>query len=820
GFTGERVVLAILDSGVRYTHDDLEDHMWVNDGEIPANGIDDDMNGYTDDYHGYDFVNGDGDPWDDAGHGTNCAGLAAGDGNAGSQTGVAPDAQVMAIKVINSSGSGTPSGVVDGLQYALDMGASVVSLSLGWEDPDDAIKNYYRSVFEDVLTAGIVATVSAGNGSSYGGHYSVPHDISAPADGPSPSQSGASSNTAVVAVGAVNHAASGIADFSSYGPTEWNTTDYTDFPYPPGLMKPEIAAPGAYVRTTTYSSDAGYTNWFNGTSAACPIVAGAMALVLSKNPSLSPEQVDSLLQVSATDMGTAGRDNYFGAGLLNCAQLITDTPYPAFPMLSIEDHYIDDTPGDGSGIFDAGETVWLIVDVYNRGASATAVTVTAAIASDPYISVTDATSSLGTIATGATVDNTADPIELTAAPGTPPGHSVYVQLTTTSGTHSFVDTVQVSTGVYPRDYADHNTPTLATSVTNFGEFGFFDPNAPPASIMGQGFAFGDTNTLYGGGFFLGTGYNSVFTGEDGNASEFLPLMPLVIEATPSDTSYYTAYGAPETGLLISQKSTTFNSAPNEDFIIMRGIVKNRGSASYSALYIAFYLDFDIHATSDGTTVTWFDRAAFDSGNEWAYMWDEAATPRFDGVVGIVGLSGISTGSVIDNAAYIYPEGMGWDDTVKYNFMDGSFSASNGSPAKDWSVILAQGPFPLSPGDDYMWAVAVVAGSDLADWQANAAAARALYSTMSVEEASLPKKEALSVSPNPFNSSCKISLPDGVERLHIYDIAGREVNSIESHGESRSVVWNGRTSDGATLPSGVYFIRPDGEKNGTKVVYLR
>ncbi|MCK5833010.1 S8 family serine peptidase [bacterium] len=859
GITGERVLIAILDSGVRYTHDDLESHMWINDDEIASNGSDDDMNGYTDDYYGYDFVNSDGDPWDDYGHGTSCAGLASGDGTAGNQTGTAPDALIMALKVIDSTGSGIPSDVNDAVQYAVDMGANVLSISLGWEDPTEAIREYYRSVFEDVLATGVIAAVSAGNGRSSGGHYAVPNDISAPADGPSPWQSGASSNTAIVAVGAVDYAGTGIANFSSYGPTEWNTDDYTDFPYPAGLIKPEISAPGQYVTATSYEEDNRYNFWFNGTSAACPIVAGAMALVLSKNPSLSPEEIDSLLRFSATDMGVSGHDTLFGAGLLNCDELIDDTPLPTFPILSIEDHSIDDSApvGNGSGVFDADETVKLIIEVYNRGASASAVTVTAIIAGDPYISIVDATSDLGTIATGATASDTSDPITLSAALGTPAAHLVYVQITMTSGAYSFVDTIQISTGVYPRNYANHNTPTLATTVTNFGEFGYYDPTASSSSIMGQGFEFGDTNTLYGGGFFISTAYDSVFTGENGNTSEFLPLRSLVLEASSTDTSFYTSYATPVNGLIIDQKSTTCNTSPNEDFIIMRFTVKNYSDLSFHNLYIGFYLDFDIHVTSDGTTTTWFDRAQYSSSDQWVNMWDEASTPRFTGYVGIVGLSGIAHGSVIDNSSYIYPEGMGWDDTVKYNFMSGDFSIGNGSPADDWSIILSEGPLTIPAWGNFVWAIAVIAGTDYSDFQTNAASARGLYSTMSVAESYKPYKIGITAYPNPFNSSVKISFDTPREaespnpynenaeiaplKVEVFDLSGRYIAQLpsppkissekkkthsfalqekESEEQMRTeFIW----TPSGDITSGVYFVRARIGNNQTalkRLVYLK
>jgi hypothetical protein len=111
--------IAVVDSGVDYNHRDLAGNIWTNPGEVAANGIDDDNNGYVDDVHGYDFVNGDGDPMDDLGHGTHVAGIAAATaGNGELGEGVSPNSKILAIKVLSSSDISTYFNVARGLAYA------------------------------------------------------------------------------------------------------------------------------------------------------------------------------------------------------------------------------------------------------------------------------------------------------------------------------------------------------------------------------------------------------------------------------------------------------------------------------------------------------------------------------------------------------------------------------------------------------------------------------------------------------------------------------------------------------------------------------
>lgn len=333
GYTGEGVIVSHLDSGVNYDHLDLRDHMW-------------DGSGVGMPHHGYDFANGDTDPMDDEGHGTHTAGSIASDGTAGSQVGVAPDAQIMVFKIWDDMGYGTEGWAWSAMQYSILWGADIVSMSGGWRHEYASLCDW-RVKCDALLAAGLVFCTSAGNGDNEGGHYSVPNDISTPADVPAPwypsPNPGDEHHSAILAIGATM-SNDNICSFSSYGPTEWSVTgcgshDYDDYNYPPGLMKPDVCAPGQGIKSLDYADTAGYAGPFGwaGTSMSCPHAAGALALMLSKNPDLTPVEMDSILEVTAVDRGAAGRDNYYGAGRIDALAAVNATPSSGQPPEAIAD---------------------------------------------------------------------------------------------------------------------------------------------------------------------------------------------------------------------------------------------------------------------------------------------------------------------------------------------------------------------------------------------------------------------------------------------------------------------------------------------------
>jgi hypothetical protein len=262
GYTGQGVVVAVVDSGVDYNHSDLSGNIWVNSGEIADNGVDDDGNGFVDDVRGWDFFDGDNDPMDSDVHGTHIAGTIAAENNGFGVTGVAYNATIMPVRVIDSEG-GTSSDIAAGIRYAADNGANVINLSLGGNftsaEEEEAIR--YAS------DSGVVVVMAAGNeGASqpvYPARYATDWGI---------------------AVGAVDSNKT-LANFS-------NRAGATVLDY--------VVAPGVDILSTTPGNS--YQS-FDGTSMAAPHVAGVAALVLSANPNLTPAEVESLLTQTANRTG-------------------------------------------------------------------------------------------------------------------------------------------------------------------------------------------------------------------------------------------------------------------------------------------------------------------------------------------------------------------------------------------------------------------------------------------------------------------------------------------------------------------------------------
>jgi subtilisin family serine protease len=325
----DRMTIAILDTGVDIDHPDLKDNIWSNYSEVNgAEGADDDGNGLIDDLHGWDFVNQSGTIDDYNGHGTHCAGIAAASGNNGvGVIGANPDAWILPVTVMQSNGTGDIATIIKGIDYAASMGADVISMSFGTYSNSIALEQALGKAYDKSV---LVAAAGNDNLCIY------PHKC------PINQQIGATSFPAgyTFVLGVQASTSNGdLASFSNYdedGPI-YSTFSEDD------LYNYEIIAPGTSV-ISTYPN--GQYKALNGTSMACPLVAGAISrLMQCKSYGNKETLFADIIHAS-------------GSGVFDALATYNITDAERVPTLNCIGYTLDDSDsGDGDLRADAGETL-------------------------------------------------------------------------------------------------------------------------------------------------------------------------------------------------------------------------------------------------------------------------------------------------------------------------------------------------------------------------------------------------------------------------------------------------------------------------------
>ena len=307
--TGSReVIIAVIDTGVDYNHEDLRDNIWHNSNEIPDNNVDDDNNGYIDDIVGWDFVDAssgysgedyndpDNDPMDMLGHGTHVAGIAAAAaGNGTGIAGVAYGSRIMAVRAgykdLSGSGVLESADAAQAILYAADNGAKIINLSWG----DYRESNLIKSAIDAAAEKGVVICAAAGNDNS--------SDLMFPA---------ATDNPNIIAVGATDNN-DNRSYYSGYG--EWV----------------HVSAPGKNIYSTKPGNSYGY---MSGTSMAVPFVSGVAALLFSNNPDITSLEVKAKIMDSADYVDSLDEKN-ITSGRVNAYNALTvGSPVPYIFMIN------------------------------------------------------------------------------------------------------------------------------------------------------------------------------------------------------------------------------------------------------------------------------------------------------------------------------------------------------------------------------------------------------------------------------------------------------------------------------------------------------
>ena len=296
--SNDSVIIAIIDSGVDYTHQDLADIIWTNPGEIPDNGIDDDLNGFIDDVHGWDFANNDNDPYDDdySGHGTHSAGTIGAMANDGiGIAGVNWNVKIMPLKFFDGNGFGETPNAIHAIHYATRMGAHIISNSWGEMEYNQELKDAISAAND----SGILFIAAAGD-------YRMDTDITPyyPAGYDVPN---------VVSVAATDHNDS-LSFLSDYG-----------------ALSVDLGAPGVEIYSTIPNNSYGKNS---GSSMAVPHVAGVAGLIKAKYPELSVVELKAKL-LAAVDPIPALEEKPVTGGRLNAYNALEDDAESPFSVTDL-----------------------------------------------------------------------------------------------------------------------------------------------------------------------------------------------------------------------------------------------------------------------------------------------------------------------------------------------------------------------------------------------------------------------------------------------------------------------------------------------------
>ncbi len=793
-------VVCIIDGGTNWQHEDLMANAWTNLLEIPGNGIDDDLNGYVDDIHGWDFQADDGDPrgeWgltpSNSNHGTHTAGLAA--AVTDNSTGIAAPSWNPQLMSVNATGSsdGSIGFGYSGIVYAAENGADIVSLSWGGFSSSQALQD----VIDFAVSQGTCVIAAAGNN-----HVDVPFVPAA--------------YTHVVAVANVwgtdlnpslDDQRYGTGSASNYG----------------GWL--DVSAAGVSMRSTFDFNATNQYGLSTGTSMSCPVAAGVAALIVAQNPTWGPLKVAEQLRVSCDNINSVnpGFEDLLGRGRVNMRKAVT----LASPGVRVVDWTFSDPNGDGH--LSQGESVTMTLDLHNYLDDATNLSLSFSSAS-PWISISDGSESIGSLVEDADTQAAAA-FAFTVDANTPVGTptNLRVDMTADGGYADF----QFIPVVLQPVVETHDINNVRVSVTSTGGVGWIG-FAGGFGEKGNGFSWqGGPNLLFEGALMLGTSAASLSDAarENGESTNFDPTGNVApTKSTPGATGDQEIVALfdddPNTttplGVAVELRSIAFSTPGSDDFVYLGYDIENTSGADFNGLWVGLFFDWDIDADHFGT-----NRAAWDPSRRLGYAWDnnDPSLPY----VGVMALSGPQVGySAIRNdgvgqSVNIYD---GFTKSEKWNVLEGGTGFTTAGPF-DISHALSAGPYDVAAGASITAWFALLAGDDLADLQANADIAIMVFGdsvTTAVEDGEpeidvVPQARLLlqPAVPNPFNPGTHLQLVvDRTRdvRVTVFDARGRRVRALLDGRRPAGVydiVWDGRDDLGRRSPSGVYFARLDSER---------
>jgi len=787
------IIIGIVDSGSELTHADLAANIYYNTAD-PVNGIDDDGDGYTDNYAGWDFVGASANnikpdnnptvvgPSND--HGVHVSGIASAvtDNSIGVAS-IAFNAKLLIVKAgPDDSGSDIYRGY-EGIKYAADKGAKIINCSWGSKGGG----NFGRDIIEYVINKGCLVVAAAGNSGSEIPEYPAAYN-------------------GVLAIANTEDDDVKAAS-SSYG-------DYVT-----------LSAPGSSILSTVFNNSYGQSS---GTSMSAPVVSSAAALVKSYFPLLTMQQVGELIRITADDIDkkNPGYEGKIGKGRLNVFRALTENP----PSVRIQNIKEEEYTATNTLLPD---TLYLYFDLKNFLFPVTNLQLTLST-SNIHASILTPQLIVPTLATLET-KNLIGPFKVAIGAETPANSTIQFRLTYAANNNSYQDFEGFSV-IVAKDYLDISTNSISTTITSNGRIGF----SATAAERGSGFIFKANQLLYEASLLIGTSpamvSDNVRTENEESNEHFIKTVRAhevsnTIDSIVAESEFDDSGNPNRLNIAIKQKMTAYKSAPDDTYVIAEYEVFNTTNYALKNVYVGLFTDWDIGSGSTNVT-------QYDAPNRLGYIHEKQQTGFYGGIK-----------LLSQNAppAY-YP--------MSYNISGNPLSDDSFSQAEKWETLSSgikalsmgtttasgvdvffvsgNGPYEIPANASIKVAFALIGGESLQDLQTSALAAQQKYNRLNVE---FPEEEVTALNlisyPNPIISNdnslntIRFTLPEeGLVSLELFNIMGQKLKTLVSNqAYSRGVHYLNYDFSGRNflnVNSGVYFYRLtcNGKSKTTRISVLR
>jgi len=764
------VIVGIVDSGTDFDHPDLQANMKTRWNE-PINGIDDDGNGYVDDWRGWDFYGSDNDPsimTNGNTHGSHVSGCASQVSNNGIHgAGIGFKVKLLVTKHTDDVNPesylyNTDNGIV----YCYQNGAKVINCSYG----SSSFSSYTQTIVNNAWANGTVICASAGNGDANGigqnwARYPASYDN-------------------VVSVAATNS-----SDLKTTFSNFHSTVD--------------VSAPGESILSTLFNNT--YSS-LSGTSMSSPITAGTVALIRSKYPSWTPQQVVDRLKLgvdSIYDLNPA-YIGLLGTGRINALKCLSD-----FPVLKIVSSVHNDSIyGNNDKVYDVNEVIPVALTFKNTFIAGSSVSIRLTT-TDPDIEIIQDSVYVGSVPAFNNFSTSfANTFKVKAKSTCSFDRDVTFKVSNsaTSYTDNSANTFVIR---FRQGFATHNRNNLKLAMTNDGAIG------KKAQSYGTGLFIGNgtTNQIYECGLMIGKSSTQVsdvsrreITPANVSDTDFVAInaytmtSPGIISAQDGNGKFNdNGAGTNKIGVEINQESFAFTGANDSNYILIRYTIKNTNSTALNNLFAGLFTFFSPNGSALAGNITRYDAA-----NKLGYTYNTTQNYPY------LGVAMMNTNQTMNFKAMAFIDVInGFTTAEKWSTLSNGIANDSIGPGGS-AFTLAAGPFNIPANQTIRLGFAILKGNDLADLRNNVNIARIKYNSVGINQISdlLPKKHELMQNyPNPFNPETMINFAipkNEFVNIKVYDVLGREVMTLVN--EKLNAGYYEFSFNASALSSGMYFYK--------------